>query len=331
MANPHDQLALSYGQFTPSKTALQWRNWARDELRTAANEAMPVHAATAPALFEKRVAFAFRTQLGMPDTQRLFGAAGDGGVDCAGPISRVVVQAKSGAVRVAGGVMMALHGQWVTFGPYGGENFIKCVVARAGFEEGCMVPAERSNFCLFTMSDDCVLRPVAGNAAGAALLATAPARIEQRKQADIARLCNELAAAGPAALPALPAPPAPPAPPALPAPPGPPAPPVPPALPAPPAPPAPPAVSELAAVGPAVLPALPAPPAPPAPLKPCPLCGKLVVFTPKGVPDFRSHKCPMKSVVTKGGGGGGSGGGDGGNGDGDDAGGSGKKRPRDDS
>ena len=102
--------------------ALDWAAWTRNERTTLhedfthdvfnarrGNETRPAEATK----FERKVAYLFRTQLGMLDVQRGFNGNAGGNIDACGPHSRVIIECKAYTNGIAANQMHIPHSAWM--------------------------------------------------------------------------------------------------------------------------------------------------------------------------------------------------------------------------
>ena len=105
--------------------------------------------------FEEKVAYVFRKHLGFWDVQRGFG---EGVIDCGGPATRIVIEAKLHNKQVQVDVVRGIANAWLGVpgeeGPFNEDGWSRCIVAAKGFQSGCDKVLGASKICLFKIGDD---------------------------------------------------------------------------------------------------------------------------------------------------------------------------------
>lgn len=234
--NPYQEV---WRDITPARWAL-WETQERTGVFEDFNpDAYRTRAGNAATVFERQVAYLFRTQLGFLDVQRGFDGNLGGSVDAAGPISQVLVEVKAHNKGVNNAMLQQIFGAFATSLHPDLAPWSKCVVSQFGFTGALPAPPIENAISRFSVVNG---QLVPQNTLAMSLVARG-ASLKEAIEAQRPRALMQLVAALP------PAPPAPPL--------------------APPAPPPAPTAPPPAPTAP-----LPAPPAPPpAPLARCAACG----------------------------------------------------------
>ena len=109
--------------------------------------------------YEHKAAYVFRKFLRFWDVQCNAGPTGS--VDCGGPETHIVIEAKLHGKSLSHGIVYAKHGQWMGLrsgeaGMYAGAEWERVFVVSGGYQDGCLAAANE-DICLFTMSHDAPL------------------------------------------------------------------------------------------------------------------------------------------------------------------------------